>query len=303
MGSSPPRHWHEAVDRFLHYLAIERGASAHTLAAYGHDLAEFLGHLERRQVATLDQLVPADVSSFLQWLQTTRRSARTRARRLSAVRSFCRFLLREGWLPHNPAEDVAPPRLPRLLPRSRSVNDVLELLRHDPNDDLLVQRDKTLVELMYAAGLRVSEAVHLRLPQVNLEAGFVIVTGKGAKERVVPIGRYARERLQQYLKEVRPRLASRKSGSYVFLGCRGQPLRCRQVNRRLHSLVARAGLGGGWTPHTLRHAFATHLLERGADLRAVQSMLGHADLGTTQVYTHVASEHLRSVHRKFHPRG
>lgn len=295
--------WHVAIDRFLTYLAVERGASQHTLEAYAHDLRDFAAHVERRQVERPTELVPADVSSFLHALHSRGLSPRTRARRLSAIRSFCKFLVREGWLPQSPAEDVRPPHLPRLLPHSPSVEEILELLRDDPDDDLLLRRDKTLVELIYAAGLRVSEAVHLRLAQVNLEAGFVVVTGKGSKQRVVPIGFYAQERLRTYLREVRPRLAGGKPTNFVFLSRRGRPLRRRHVARRLAVLARKAGLVGKLSPHTLRHAFATHLVERGADLRAVQGMLGHADIGTTQIYTHVAIEHLRSVHRKYHPRG
>ncbi len=299
----PSAGWHAAIDRFLAYLAIERGASPHTLEAYGHDLRDFVVHLERRQIGQPEQLVAADASSFLQVLHGRGLSVRTRARRLSAIRSFCRFLVREGWLPQNPLEDVRPPRLPRTLPRSRSVEEILELLRDDPRDDLFLRRDKTMVELIYAAGLRVSEAVRLRLAEVNLEAGFVVVTGKGSKQRVVPIGLYAQERIRSYLSEVRPHLARGKATNFLFLSRRGRPLRRWHVARRLMLLVRRAGLTGKLSPHTLRHAFATHLVERGADLRAVQGMLGHANISTTQIYTHVAMEHLRAVHRKYHPRA
>ncbi|MCX8071113.1 MAG: site-specific tyrosine recombinase XerD [Candidatus Binatia bacterium] len=295
--------WHLAIDRFLAHLALERGASQHTLDAYSRDLRDFVAHMMLRQTAEPGQLVAADISSFLQSLHQRQLSARTRARRLSAVRSFCRFLVLEGLLAQNPAEDVHPPRLPRTLPRSRSPEEILDLLRDDPGDDLLTRRDKTLVELVYAAGLRVSEAVNLRLPQVNLEAGFVVVSGKGGKQRVVPIGQYARERLQTYLREVRPHLVGSRPSAFLFVSRRGRPLRRRHVARRLERLARRAGLTGKLSPHMLRHSFATHLVERGADLRAVQGMLGHADISTTQIYTHVALEHLRSVHRKYHPRG
>ncbi|GIW45112.1 MAG: tyrosine recombinase XerD [Candidatus Binatia bacterium] len=298
-----PPGWHTTVDRFLAYLATERGASQHTLDAYAYDLAQFLFHLEKREVQEPARLAPADVSSFLQALHDQRLSARTRARRLSAVRSFCRYLVREGWLPKNVAEDVHPPRLPRTLPRSLSVGEILELLRDHPSDDLLLRRDKTIVELVYAAGLRVSEAVNLRLPEVNLEAGFLVVTGKGSKQRVVPIGTYARDRVRTYLREVRPHLLKAKATNFVFLSRNGRPLRRTHVARRLELLARRVGLGKKLSPHALRHAFATHLVERGADLRAVQGMLGHANIGTTQIYTHVATEHLREIHRKYHPRS
>ncbi len=295
--------WDEAVDRFLTFLATERGCSKATLEAYARDLQRLLCHAEQRGKTSLQALSGADLQSFVDALHQSGLGARSRARVLSAVRSFCRFAQREQWLAGDFRRDLPLPKLPQLLPKAVSVQTVEELLATQADDDLTQQRDRALLELVYAAGLRVSEAVSLRLEGINLEAGFVRVIGKGRKERVVPIGRCARERLAHYLQQVRPRLARPGSSPYLFLSRRGRPLRRTHVARRLAQLVQRLGLAEKLTPHTLRHSFATHLVQAGADLRAVQLMLGHADIGTTQIYTQVSSEHLRQVHRKFHPRG
>jgi integrase/recombinase XerD len=295
--------WDEALDRFLAFLATERGCSRATLEAYARDIQRFAAHATRRGTQWVSALCGADFQSFVDFLHQSGLSARSRARALSAVRSFCRFATREGWLPSDFRRELPLPKLPPLLPKALSIEAMEELLADAPEDDLTVQRDRALLELVYAAGLRVSEAVSLRLDGVNLEAGFVRVFGKGNKERVVPIGRYARERLARYLEEVRPRLLGEQRHAYVFVSRRGRPLARTHVARRVRQLAARCGLSQRVTPHTLRHSFATHLVQRGADLRAVQLMLGHADIGTTQIYTHVGSEHLRQVHRKFHPRG
>lgn len=300
---SQPVSWDEAVDRFLAFLATERGCSPHTWNAYARDLQRLAAHAKRRGVSSPCHLSPADLESFVDLLYRERLAPRSRARMLSAARSFCRFGEREGWFASSPARDLRPPKLPRLLPKAVSVETVTQLLADRTDDDLLVQRDRALLELMYASGLRVSEAISLQLNQVNLEAGFVRVAGKGGKERVVPIGRWARERLTRYLQTVRPKLVGARPTSALFLSRRGRPLRRTHVARRLLQLAQRAGLGEHLSPHTLRHSFATHLVQAGADLRAVQLMLGHADIGTTQIYTHVGSEHLRQVHRKFHPRA
>lgn len=295
--------WDEAVDRFLAFLTTERGCSPHTWDAYARDLLRLSSHARYRGVHSPCDLTPADLESFADLLFRQHLAPRSRARILSAARSFCRFGERERWFARSPASDLRPPKLPRLLPKAVSVATMSQLLADRADDDLLVQRDRALLELMYASGLRVSEAIALRLNQVNLEAGFVRVVGKGGKERVVPIGRWARTRLTDYLQRIRPRLVAGRATSVLFVSRRGRPLRRNHVSRRLTQLAQRTGLSEHLSPHTLRHSFATHLVQAGADLRAVQLMLGHADIGTTQIYTQVGSEHLRQVHRKFHPRG
>ncbi|HYD50296.1 MAG TPA: site-specific tyrosine recombinase XerD [Terriglobales bacterium] len=289
------------VDSFLAHLAVEKGLAANTLSAYSRDLASFLDHCDKRGTAA-DSAAPADLLSFLETLQRRGLSPRSRARMLSALRGFYGFLVREGVVRIDPSADVRFPRVGQRLPRAISRSAVDEMLKLEP-DNLLVERDLAMIELMYATGLRVSEAVNLRTTAVNLEAGFLTVMGKGSKERAVPIGTYARDRLLRYLNEVRPAILNGKASSSLFVSRSGRALSRRAFALRLRRAVLRAGIGGKVTPHTLRHAFATHLVEGGADLRAVQMMLGHADIATTQIYTHVASERLRDVHRKFHPRG
>jgi integrase/recombinase XerD len=290
------------VDRFLNYLAAEKGLAANTLAAYGRDLGAFLDHLEQRRVVRLTEVGGGDISTFLHALQSRGLAARSRARMLACLRGFFAFLVREGLLRDTPARDIRFPRLGQKLPHSLGREEVAQLLT-EIKDDPLVQRDLAMIELTYATGLRVSELVGLKVSQVNLEAGYLTVVGKGSKERAVPIGSYARDRLLAYLQEARPQLLKGRSSPHLFLNRNGRALTRRGFAKRLQLAVLRAGVDAKVTPHVLRHAFATHLVERGADLRAVQMMLGHADISTTQIYTHVARDHLREVHKKYHPRG
>ncbi len=292
----------DLVDRFLDYVAAERGASQNTLSAYSRDLVAFLNHLDERRIASVAAVQSADVVGFLESLQRRGLSARSRARALASVRGFFALLVRDRLLAHDPAREIHPPRLPQRLPHALGADDVKELLS-DEGDKVLLRRDGAMVELMYASGLRVSEAVTLKVNQVNLEAGFLTVMGKGRKERVVPIGSIAQKRVAKYVRDVRPLLLKGKLSPYLFLNRAGRPLSRQGFWKRLRALALRHGIRGKVSPHTLRHAFATHLVEGGADLRAVQMMLGHADIATTQIYTHVARERLRAVHRKFHPRG
>jgi integrase/recombinase XerD len=291
-----------AVDRYLNYLAAEKGLATNTLAAYSRDLTAFLNHLERRRVAGAADVQGRDVVSFLEGLQQRGLSARTRARMFAALRGFFAFLMREDALAADPTHDIHLPRLGQRLPRSLGPDEVTQLLAaHD--DSALGQRDGAMIELLYATGLRVSEIVSLKVSQVNLEAGYLTVVGKGSKERAVPIGSVARQRVLDYLQTARPAILHGRLSPYLFVNRAGHHLSRQGFALRLRLAIRRASIGGKVSPHTLRHAFATHLVERGADLRAVQMMLGHADISTTQIYTHVARDRLRAVHRKFHPRG
>jgi integrase/recombinase XerD len=290
------------VDRFLNYLAAERGLAANTLAAYSRDLAAFADHLDRRQVAAPADVQGRDVVSFLEGLQQRGLTARSRARMFAALRGFFGFLLREQILTTNPTRDIHLPRLGQRLPRSLGPEEVAQLLAVG-DTTALGQRDGAMIELLYATGLRVSEIVSLKVSQVNLEASFLTVVGKGSKERAVPIGSIARQRLLDYLQQARPAILKGRLSPYLFINRAGRRMSRQGFWKRLRLAVRRAGIAGKVSPHTLRHAFATHLVERGADLRAVQMMLGHADIATTQIYTHVARDRLRAVHRKFHPRG
>ena len=291
-----------AVDCYLRYLAAERGVSRHTLAAYGGDCTALVDALERQGVRRPAAVLPGHIVSFLEDAQRRGLSARSRARALAAVRGLFAFLVREGVVARDPSRELRRPRLGRRLPQSMSRDVVVELLGGgDPNT--LVQRDLAMIELIYASGLRVSEVVSLKVSQVNLEAAYLTVVGKGRKERAVPIGTYARERLLTYLRDVRPQILGRRLSPYLFVTRAGRPMTRQGFWRRLRQRVRTCGLTARISPHTLRHAFATHLVEGGADLRAVQLMLGHADIGTTEIYTHVARDRLRDIHRKFHPRA
>ena len=290
------------VDRFLNYLAAEKGSAQNTLAAYIRDLTAFLEHLERHGITDAAAVQAGDVVRFLEAAQQRGLSSRTRSRMLVALRGFFAFLVREEILASDPTRDLRLPRLGQRLPRSLGPEDVERLLT-GAEADRFTQRDGAMIELVYATGLRVSEVVSLKVSQVNLEAGYLTVVGKGGKERAVPIGSFARQRLLAYLQEARPKILAGRLSSFLFVNRVGRRLSRQGVWQRLRLAVRRAAIDGKVSPHTLRHAFATHLVERGADLRAVQMMLGHADIATTQIYTPVARDRLRAVHKKFHPRG
>jgi integrase/recombinase XerD len=292
----------ELADRFLNYLATERGLAVNTLSAYGRDLAVFVDHLDRRRVSGATAVQAGDVVSFLEALQQRGLSARSRARMFAAVRGLFAFLLREEVVTTNPTREIHLPRLGQRLPHSLGFQDVMQLLGSG-DGSTLAQRDGAMFELAYATGLRVSEVTSLKVSQVNLEAGYLTVVGKGSKERAVPIGSCARQRLLDYLQAARPTILRGRLSPYLFLNRAGRRLSRQGFWKRLRLTVRRTGVAGKVSPHTLRHAFATHLVEGGADLRSVQMMLGHADIATTQIYTHVARDRLRAVHRKFHPRG
>ncbi len=277
--------------------------SSNTVQAYGRDCGEFARSLERRSVSAIDKVGASDVVAFLGEIKERGLSARSRARALSAVRGLFRYMVREHVIDVDPATDLRRPRQGRRLPSTMSRETVGALLAEGGGaaDDLL-ERDVTMVELVYATGLRVSELVSLTLSQVNLEAGYLTVVGKGRKERAVPIGSYARDRVLRYLEGPRTSILHGRLSNQLFVTRRGRAMTRQSFWQRLRKLAARADVQQHFSPHTLRHAFATHLVEGGADLRAIQLMLGHSDIGTTEIYTHVARERLREVHKKFHPR-
>jgi len=290
------------IDSYLHYLAAERGMSAHTVAAYGRDCAAFADFLEAKSVGSLKAVLPGHVTTFLEQQQKRGLAARSRARLLSALRGLFKYSLREGVVSSDPTRGIHRPRLGRRLPRTLGRAEIEALLAAD-GDAPLAERNLAMIELVYATGLRVSEVISLRTNQVNLEAGFLTVLGKGRKERAVPIGTYARQRLLQYIERARPAILGRRMSPYLFVTRAAKPMTRQAFWHLLKKLALACGLRTNVSPHVLRHAFATHLVEGGADLRAVQMMLGHADIGTTEIYTHVARDRLRDTHRKFHPRG
>ncbi len=291
------------VDEYLSTLAVERGYSPRTVEAYAADLNDFLSFLEDQGLKQVSEVSPAHILLYLSQLRRRGLTEETMSRRLSALRGFFSFLVLEHGLSENPLVLIEGPRPRRKLPVVLSMEEVKRLLESPDPASPLGLRDRAMLELTYSSGLRVSELVDLLLYDLNLEVGFVRVRGKGAKERLVPIGDFAREALEIYLKKGRPKLLKNPAEGHVFLNRRGRPLTRQRFWQIIKKYALRAGLSPRITPHVLRHSFATHLLEQGADLRTVQMMLGHASLATTQVYTHVQAETLRRVHAKYHPRG
>ncbi|HIC96453.1 TPA: site-specific tyrosine recombinase XerD [Candidatus Bipolaricaulota bacterium] len=288
--------------RFLSYLAAERGLSANTVEAYGRDVERYLMFLRAREVRP-EKARPEDVRELLRQLGKCGMGPASLARNLSSVRTFHRFLLEDGLAEGDPTELVEAPRRVRRLPYVLSVEEVEALLAQPDVRTPLGMRDRAMLELMYATGMRVSELLTLRLGDLLWEVGVVRVSGKGGRERIVPVGEVALDALRAYLREARPKLAKARSGDMVFLNRRGGGLSRMGFWKVLRGYVRSTGISKPVSPHTLRHSFATHLLEGGADLRAVQEMLGHRDISTTQIYTHLDREYLREVVRTFHPRG
>ncbi len=290
-----------ALDDYIQHLRVERGLSQHTVDGYARDLARFGDRLEDKNIA-LAKIDEGTVAGYLVSLSQKGLSARTQARALSAMRGFFRFLVQEGWHSRDPTELLEGPRLLRRLPDVLNRDEVLRLLQTPSGDKPNRVRDRAMLHTMYAAGLRVTELVDLDLGDVNLAEGFVSALGKGNKRRIVPIGEHARVAMAQYLSEVRPKWA-RPASRACFVTARGKAMTRQGFWRIVKKYARAAGISKDISPHKLRHSFATHLLAGGADLRSVQTMLGHADISTTQIYTHVSGDHLRKMHERYHPRG
>ena len=297
------------IRRFLDYLSVERGLSKNTLEAYRRDLRRYARYLASRGTddATLvdEPLISAFVAflSDAQYSDGVRYRASSVARTLAAVRMFHLFLLREGDAATNPAEGVARPKVPRTLPRPLDVADVEAMLVAVSTGDTAGLRDRAILETLYGAGLRISELIGLDVDDIDVDEGSVRVFGKGSKERIVPLGKYALASVAAYLRRVRPNLAGSHSGAALFLNQRGGRLTRQGVTKILKAAAAKAGIVKRVTPHSFRHSFATHLLEGGADVRVVQELLGHATLTTTQVYTLVSAQRLRDEYYNAHPRA
>ena len=290
------------VERFLDSLWLERGASGLTLDAYRGDLQGFAAHLAGRGLP-LASAGRADLLDYLAAPQQAGLAPRSLSRHLSALRGFYRYLVREGITREDPTARIESPRLGRPLPKTLTEVDVDRLLAAPAGDTPEALRDGAVLELLYASGLRVSELVGLRIAQVDVNRGVLVVLGKGARERMVPIGETALTRIETYLVQARSALLSGQVSDALFVTRRGGGMTRQAFWHRLRLYAQRAGFTRLPSPHTLRHAFATHLLNHGADLRAVQMLLGHADLSTTQIYTHVARERLKALHAQHHPRG
>ena len=288
-------------EQFLDAVWLESGLSENTLNAYRTDLAALEGWLGKKNLP-LEAVTRAELLGYLAANVRQGLSPRSSARRLSTLRRFYRYLLREGLIQEDPTADVSSPSLGRPLPKSITEASVEKLLAAPP-DTTLGLRDRAMLETMYASGLRVSELVALALNELDLTTGLVRVTGKGGKERIVPLGDEAMSRLGDYLKSARPSLLGEHKSGAVFLTRRGQPMTRQAFWQLIKRYSSAAGIDSSLSPHSLRHAFATHLLNHGADLRSVQMLLGHADLSTTQIYTHVAKARLQTLHSSHHPRG
>lgn len=292
-----------AADRFLDFLGLECGYSESTLAAYRNDLGAFAMFLTRSGLRELKALSRDDLLAFLEVERDAGLASASLSRRLVVLRVFFRFLHAEKWLPLNPAASLESPRLQRLLPDVLSEADVRSLLAAPRRDTPLGHRDLTILELLYGCGLRASELCGLRLDDLDFEARVVRGRGKGRKQRLVPMGSRAQEELVAYLRDTRPTFKPVPTERHVFLTRRRGPLHRRSLYALVRKYAAAAGFEGKLSPHTLRHSFATHLLANGAPLRVIQEMLGHADIATTQVYTHVDKSRLKAMHTQFHPRA
>jgi integrase/recombinase XerD len=285
------------IDRFIQYIRIEKGVAQNTVMAYRHDLAMYLEHLGSTLVTAAEA---SHVSNFIGFLYKTKKlKPRSAARAIATVRGLHKFLMLERATTANPTNHIDAPRWFKPLPNVLSMEEVDQLLAAPDEDTPGGLRDKAMLEVIYATGLRVSELCGLRMDGLNLEGGFVRCIGKGEKERVVPLGGSAVDAVSRYLKTARPRVAS----EFVFPHARGRALTRQEFEATVREYGKKAGIRKRITPHVLRHSFATHLLERGADLRAVQMMLGHADISTTEIYTHVIRERLKSIYKTFHPRA
>ncbi len=298
--SGPER---EGLDQFIDHLTVERDLSPHTTGAYRHDLDRFLDFLDERNKA-LETATAEDIEEHIRRLRRRGLVPRSIVRAVSAIRGFYRFLQVEGACSHDPTSGVQRPKLWKTLPVVLDIFEIEDLLRQPDLSSDLGLRDRAMLELAYAAGLRVSELLAITLPDLDRREGLLRILGKGRRERLVPVGRVALDYIGRYLDGPRGRL--RRAGTpadLLFLNARGGPLTRMGFWKILKKYVEKAGIRKECTPHTLRHSFATHLLEGGADLRAVQEMLGHADISTTQIYTRVDRSYLKDIHRTFHPRG
>lgn len=291
------------VDAFLDYLAIEKNLSSNTIEAYRRDIERYTSFLIHHGCSDVQQSDIRLISAYIHQLDRIGLETTSIARNISAIRSFHRFLILESYMEHDPAELVELPKRPYRLPTVLSIEEVEQILNQPDTLTYIGIRDRAMLEVIYACGLRISELLNLTFSRWLPDAGIVRILGKGSKERLVPFGLEARQWMERYLEKVRPQWAHAKSGDVVFLNTRGGKLSRMGFWKILRHYTDQAGIQKEITPHTFRHSFATHLLEGGADLRVVQELLGHADISTTQIYTHIDREYLKEVHKSYHPRG
>ena len=291
------------VKDFLNYLAVEAGLSENTILAYGRDLRSFLEYCKSNKISRLEQIKPVLIQKYLVVLGRSDKAESSTKRALVAIRMFLRFVKLTGLVEDDLAAITESPKLWQKLPVICNKQQVINLLDAPCSDEPFYLRDKAMLELLYATGVRAGELAGLRCSDLNLDIGYLRCLGKGKKERVIPVGKAAVAATVEYLTNLRPKLAKPLSGDFLLLSRTGRPMGRIEIWRLIKKYAIRAGMPRNLTVHTLRHCFATHLLAGGADLRSVQEMLGHADIATTQIYTHVDHERLREIHRKYHPRS
>lgn len=291
------------VNEFINYLAVERGLAKNTLESYGRDLRQYYSYLNNDRIDAVNQVSRATILAYLEQLQSKGRAVSTISRNLAAIKSYYQFLVRERYLDKDPAANLESPKLEKKLPKILTISEVEELLKQ-PNSFLPTgMRDKAMLELLYATGIRVSELISLNVSDVNLEMGYIKCFGKGSKERIVPLGSIAAKCVQEYITRGRGKLVRTYDEPALFVNHHGNRLTRQGFWKIIKKYAQEAAITKEITPHTLRHSFATHLLENGADLRSVQEMLGHADISTTQIYTQVTKNRLKEVYEKAHPRA
>lgn len=290
----------DLLKKFLDYLAVEKGLARNTVESYTRDLHKYFAFMKTKQP---DDIAQADVVAFLSHLSSEGIAVPSAARSLAAIRGFHKFLLIDRLANTDPTVNIETPHGWKRLPKTLSSSDVDSLLNQPDLTTPIGLRDKAMLELLYATGLRVSELVGLTLRDINLERGYLVVMGKGSKERAVPLGEVASAAVQDYLTNGRPTLLNSKESDYLFISSQHRGITRQMFWERIKFYTQKAGIAKNVSPHTLRHSFATHLLDNGADLRAVQAMLGHSDISTTQIYTHVSRERLKKIHEQYHPRS
>lgn len=292
----------EQIKEFLDYLSIERGLSKNTLESYGRDLKKYAAYFKKQGIENPDGIKRQDIQNFLMTLKDSKLNASSIARNLVAVKVFHRYLMTQRYIKEDVTSVLETPKLWKTLPDVLDLNEVEAILEKPNTLKKQGLRDKAALELMYATGMRVSELVNLKVNDIHLDVGFVRCIGKGQKERIIPVGRKAKEALQKYLAKARPKFLKKGESSALFLTRLGKLMSRQSFWMVIKRYVREARIKKRVTPHTLRHSFATHLLQRGADLRVVQELLGHANISTTQIYTHINKERLKQIHQKFHPR-
>jgi integrase/recombinase XerD len=293
---------HELIDTFLNYLSVERGLSNNTIVSYRKDLTVYLDYIQKSAIDALSKISRNDISNFMFFQKDRGLSPNSISRGLAAIRMFHRFLLREKIVKSDPTSLTESPKLLKKVPQTLTVAEVEALLSQPGARDEQGIRDRAMLETMYATGMRVSEVANLKLDNINSEVGFLRCIGKGNKERIIPLGKKAIASINRYLEASRPKMLKNKKSEFIFISRLGKKISRQSLWKLIKRYAKAARIKKPMKPHILRHSFATHLLERGADLRSVQEMLGHANIATTQIYTHINKDRLKSIHRMFHPR-